>query len=377
MRAKFLPSLLLRAGTALVIVFLLLAAWPQTASAQGPGGDKFVLGGTYTLRSGETLAGDLFVFGGSAEVEDGATVEGNVVLMGGSLVIDGVVEENVSITGGSVSLGSSAVVEGDVNVAGGNLTRDPGAVVEGDVNLDRFAGGPIPLPGPNIRIPQVWFNFNPLWDSLWFMLRSFMWAALAILVVLFLPANVERTAQTATRQPLIAAGLGLLTVIVFPLLMLVLFITLIGIPAALIGILLLIVVWGFGVVSLGTEVGRRLAALLNQDWALPVSAGVGTLLFALVINGIGEFIPCVGWVVPLVAGALGIGAVMLTRFGTQPYPPDYVPPAPYPSVPPTVPPASPEPEDRGVLDQEYRMDVETPRIPPVEPGDEAQPGQGF
>lgn len=360
MRVKNFPSLLLRAGTALVIAVLLLTAWPQAASAQGPGGDKFVLGGTYTLNSGETLGGDLLVFGGSAEVEEGATVEGNVVLMGGSVVIDGVVEGNVTITGGSVSMGSSAVVQGDVNVAGGELTRNPGAVVEGDVNLNRFDGGPVFGPGRNI-IPEVWFDFSPLWDSLWFMLRSFMWAALAILVVLFLPANVERTAQTATQQPLIAAGLGLLTVVVFPLLMAVLLITLIGIPAALIGILLLIVVWGFGVVSLGTEIGRRLATLLNQDWALPVSAGVGTLLYALVINGIGALIPCVGWVVPLVAGALGVGSVMLTRFGTQPYPPAYVPPSPYSAIPPGAP---PEADDRGALD------VGTPRIPPVDPGDE-------
>ena len=49
------------------------------------------------------------------------------------------------------------------------------------------------------------------------------------------------------------------------------------------------------------------------------AAGLGTLLVWAVANGI-AFIPCVGWLAPLVVGAVGLGGVLLTRFGRKDYP---------------------------------------------------------
>ena len=46
-----------------------------------------------------------------------------------------------------------------------------------------------------------------------------------------------------------------------------------------------------------------------------------------------SWVPCVGWVAPVVLGAIGLGAVTLTRFGTQPYLPGA----------PTTPPSEPGP----------------------------------
>ncbi len=53
---------------------------------QSTSGDKLVLGGVYTLDSGETLTGSLIVLGGSVTLEAGSTVTGDVVLLGGSMV---------------------------------------------------------------------------------------------------------------------------------------------------------------------------------------------------------------------------------------------------------------------------------------------------
>jgi len=52
---------------------------------------------------------------------------------------------------------------------------------------------------------------------------------------------------------------------------------------------------------------------------LPLSAALGTFVLNFVTNGIG-FIPCIGWLVPFMVSMLGLGAVFLSRFGTQPYP---------------------------------------------------------
>jgi hypothetical protein len=125
---------------------------------------------------------------------------------------------------------------------------------------------------------------------------------------------------------LITGGLGLLTVVVTPLVVLVMVITIILIPVSLLGILLLAIMVVFGWIAIGAEVGHRLEAAFKTEWALPVTAGLGTFLLTLVVDGIGQIVPCVGWLVPSAVGLLGLGAVLLTRFGTQDYP-TYLPPA--------------------------------------------------
>lgn len=330
----------------LILAFVAILAWPHAALAQGSQGDKYVLGGTYTLANGETLNGNLFVFGGIATLETGSQVNGDVMLAGGTLRVSGEVRGNIVATGGLISLTSTAVVTGDVNTIAANLERDPGARVEGKVNSGTT--GPIEIPGvPGVirtpDVPTLRFITSPIVTGFWYLFRSFLWAALAVLVSLFLHRQTERVSQAVVAQPLIAGGIGLLTAVVFPLLLIVIAITIIGIPVSFLGVILLIISWVFGVIAVGTEVGKRLAKLLQQEWALAVSAGVGTFILTLVVNGVG-FVRCVGWVAPAIVGMLGLGAVILTRFGTQSYPP-------YTSIAPVTgsdewPPSPPSPASR-------------------------------
>jgi hypothetical protein len=77
---------------------------------------------------------------------------------------------------------------------------------------------------------------------------------------------------------------------------------------------------GFGWVALGVEAGRRLAAGLEQDWQPVVQAGIGTFLVAIVAYAMG-LTPFIGWIVPILVGFIGMGGVLLSRFGTRAYPP--------------------------------------------------------
>jgi len=120
-----------------------------------------------------------------------------------------------------------------------------------------------------------------------------------------------------------SGGMGILTYILFVVVIValalfsVLIITLIlTIPLIVVVSLLLGAGMAFGWIALGTEVGVRLVGLFNREWPLPVSAALGTFLMTLVADGVG-FIPCIGWVVPFILTLLAIGAVATTRFGTQ------------------------------------------------------------
>lgn len=290
-------------------------------------GDKFVLGGIFTLREDETLNGSLFVLGGLAELDSGSRVNGDVVVLGGTTDVDGSVEGDVLVVGGLLDLGPNAVVEGGVSVLAGQFEQDPDAQVYGEV-VSGIEGpfsisvpGDFRLPFPGwANLPSIRMDTNPFWEGLWILFRSFLWAAVGVLAILFFPKQTQRVAKAAISQPLISGGFGFLTLVVAPIVLVIMVITIIGIPVALLAVFALFIVWIFGVVALGTETGKRLSKVFNQEWSLAVSAGLGTFLLILVIEGINWVIPCVGWIGLLAVAVVGIGSVLLTRLGSQDYP---------------------------------------------------------
>jgi hypothetical protein len=314
----------------LACVFLLML--PGLALADGPEDGKLIFGGTYILAQGETLNGDLVVVGGTVTVEEGAQVNGNVALVGGSVTIDGTVNGDAVAVGGTVSLGPKSVVTHDVGTFGAMLNRAEGSQVGGQVT----SGGGLQLPftlsvpstppQPNLPFgPQAWnmpfpwrLNVTPWVNGVSILLRSLGFAALAVLVVIFVPGQVARVAHASLRHAPISGVLGLLTAVVAPGLLVLLVITLCLIPVAVLGGVLLIAAGVFGWIAIGSEVGNRLAEVLKWKLHPAASAALGTFVLTLVLEFVG-IIPCVGWLGSAIVGAIGLGAVVLTRFGARTY----------------------------------------------------------
>lgn len=307
-----------------LLAVLIALAVPGVALAQDDNNDRTIVGGSFTLASGESLR-DLTIIGGDVRLEAGSTVR-HVTILGGSLAANGSVQRDIDAYGGSVRLGAEAVVRGDVNVVGGSFNRIEGARVEGQVitgdapfnftvpTLPRIVEGDIPW------VPYYWNSADTFLTQIWWLFaQAIGLTALAMLVILFAPRLTERVAAASVARPWEAGGLGLLIAILTPPLLIGFAITIIGIPVMLALIVVVGVVLTFGWIAVGLEVGRRLEAALNQHWPNVVDAGVGTFLLALVANAVG-LVPCVGWLVPTIVGFLGMGGVILSRFGTRPYP---------------------------------------------------------
>jgi cytoskeletal protein CcmA (bactofilin family) len=310
-----------------LLVTLVILLIPGTVFARDLQDDRVVAGGTFTLESGEIVDGSLLVFGGSANTEQDSLVEGDVVVFGGIVTIDGTIEGNVVGVGGVVNLRENAVVEGDMTTVAGTLNREAGAQVDGQVITGIDAPALTIFP-ETLDFPTTFTNFEPifnpvgftLWRVIWFIFRTLLWGALAALVAMFLPNPTTRTSQAIVDQPVMAGGVGLLTIIITPILLLLLAITCILSPISLIGVLVLVVAWAFGRIAIGLEIGNRIAKTFDRDWPVPLAAGVGTFGLTLVVDSLGTFIPCVGWLIPALVGLFGLGGVVLTRFGTQKYP---------------------------------------------------------
>lgn len=325
---------------ALPMVLLVALAFPVVAFAAGDGSDQFegkvVLGGTFTLTSGQVLTGDLVVIGGSATLETDSRVTGNAVLIGGFLNADGRVGGDVFALGGIATLGPEALVEGDLITMGAVVNRAEGAVIEGQVTQEVWGSGfdvdgdsGFDFSGPQMFVPQDMMNspqypwnwdggmsfFNPLASFGWAVLRALLMAGLAILVVMFWPERTARAGRAVVSQPAASGGIGLLTGFFGILLILFLAITICLIPIAVIAGAILAAALVFGWIAIGLEVGIRLAEAFKRDWHPAAQAGLGTLLLSFVAAAV-DLIPC-GGLVMLVVWLIGLGAVVLTRFGGQ------------------------------------------------------------
>lgn len=305
----------------LVVLFLTFMGLPGQVHAAFPTaspdpGDKIIFGGNYTLEADKTLSGSLIVFGGAVSLEQGSRVDGDIVLTGGSLEISGTVKGSIVAIGGTVNLNETANIEGDINTIGAVLKKSDKAKVGGNISNQAQGDFSMPIP-PKMPVPPVpKIDFDPIGNVLWSIFKAIALAAVAALAVMFLSKPVERVGIVVTTQPVQTGLFGLLTAVVAPGLILILGITIILIPLGLIGALVLAAATLFGWIAIGLEVGKKIAALFKSEWALPVSAGVGTLVLTLVISA-AQVIPCIGWLFPSVLAIFAVGAVLTTRFGTR------------------------------------------------------------
>lgn len=305
--------------TVVLLAVLILTACSAEEGQEGRYSGTLVAGGNHEIGAGETLEGALLVTEGRVNFERGSLVTGPVYVMGGEVSVDGEIRADLSMIGGEVSLGPRAKVGGDLDIGSGKLTRSPGATVTGEVNRGTGSGVRAPLfPGWTI-IPTA-EDPNLLRRLISFVINTVLLSALAAVAAHFLPGPASRVAKAVTEAPVVTGALGLLAMITLPSLLVLMAFTVILIPVVLLGALFFGALILYGWVSIGTEIGRRLACWRGWQLRPAASAFLGTLVFILLVNG-SEFIPVIGSVVQVLAASVGLGAVLLTRFGMRTFSP--------------------------------------------------------
>ena len=344
-----------------VLLLILLLSLATPAFAQGghrqPG--QVIFGSNRHLEPGDIIEGDLVIFGGNLRMADGSRIEGDAVVFGGTVDINGEVQGDLAVIGGTASLGETARVEGDVASIGGQVSVDEGAYVRGEIiqtnefNLGQippmFDGAVPPTPGfeptPGIDEPFKMF-LRIVTGFVKGLVVALVIAGIGLLVVLFLPDHTDTVGQAARQMTPTSFGVGLLTLIVGITAMILLFITCCLIPVGLLLALALVLATLYGWIVVGYLLGERILRAIQTESRKPsvtTSALVGIFLITLIQQGLMALsnIPCLGFFFWLMGAALwlfvastGLGAVVLTRFGTQPYtrasstsaPPPYLPP---------------------------------------------------
>src|SRR5688572_19091126 len=294
------------------------------------GEEKDETGGMVTVESSD----DRVRVGASIHVGPDEVVNGDVVAVLGSVDVAGRVTGDMVSVGGSVDLGPDAVVEGEVVVVGGTLDRAPGAQVMGGIEEVAWGGPNVHMRGPDFDTPFLEGVGGLIMTVIWVIVLG----ALAALMYLLARRPVERMAYRILDSPWKAALVGLVAqILFFPVLVLsviLLAISIIGIPL-LLAVPFALVALAIGMLIGFTAVARVLgsAAESRFGWQhdnpfVAVLIGVGIIMlvsfFASVLGVAGGplgvfaiILGILGFVLQYAAWTVGLGALLLTRFGTR------------------------------------------------------------
>jgi hypothetical protein len=301
-------------------------------------------------------AADIIAAGGDVELR-GVSV-GRVIAAGGDVEINGDIKTSVIAAGGHVKVPEGTKIGGDMLVAGGDLNL--AAAIKGDLMA---AGGNIDLNGniggnailrsrfididPATRIAGNLTYSSPeelkLADGIvsgtvtreeWRGNRSFaenfgvrnivaiaIVAVIGAIVALFMFAFVAlvifapvigRAGKSISEEPLQSFGLGMLLAIMMPFVVIVLVITIIGIPLAVFAGAIFAILFGLGLVTAAYWIGLRLRKWTKGSDEIHSFGGrlIWTLAGLVAFSVVG-LVPILGNLAQLLAVLMGLGAIVL------------------------------------------------------------------
>ena len=316
-------------------------------------GDAFLAGGHVSTAS--EIQGDLVAAGG--EVSVGGAIGDDLYAAGGQVQLDAIVAGNARIGGGDVTVGPATVVTGALTLNGGRIRFEGNAqdylqanggevridgTVRGDaeVRAERVEVGPAARIGGKLivhaeREPVVaegasiagGVEFEEADIGVHFddgeVVRdvtvehgvgSFLWIlgvfVAGVLFTLAFPAYSARAADWIGREPLRSLGLGFVVLVCLPILGVLLLITIVGIPLALILFMLYVLLLFLGWVTAALFVGRKGLALVRSSQPVTTAWRIGALLAAVIALWLVGQVPIIGGWVTFAALVLGIGALV-------------------------------------------------------------------
>ena len=331
------------------------------------GGNLVVIGGDAHLVGTSRVGGNVSVIGGDADVKDSSSVGGHLAVVGGDVDLTGTsrIGGNVSALGGNINQDPGVLVGGGASrrinttsVAHSNLPA------EASPRLAQLEAQQPPEPPPtpqhlastidNEVQAQIALHRQAALDAAaeaqaqaarqretalkaaarshtasiqtpWFLVflgklvQAFLWTLLITgLVLLFawlLPKQVRAVSKTAEKETALSFATGAIAVMGSAILVAILTITICFAPLALplLALLALVILCGWAVTCY--LLGRRLDELLvrqdNLSWNPLVSVGLSSLVITGVTTFSWAIFPCLGFIVALLIGSTGTGAVIV------------------------------------------------------------------
>jgi len=314
-------------------------------------GDVYALGGQIVVDG--KINGDLLASGGAINIS--GEISQDVRIAGGQINISGQIGRNLTVGGGNIELTPSGVVHGGVVSAGGNihLASPVGGyakVMAGNLIVSNKINGDLQAAVGSIRLTskaevtgdltymsareasiaegtkiggtvtrhsppsmprhsaRLIFAFLAGMSILMKGISFISTLILGLLSIRFIP-NYHHSAVFMLRERTLAClGMGFVTVVVAPVLIMILMATIVGIPLALIlsAVYVIALYWSriFSITWVGEAFFGLFRKKASPGWAF---------FFGLAIYFFLSLIPVLGWLIALFIMLFGLGTEMLTR----------------------------------------------------------------
>jgi len=287
-----------------------------------------------------TISHDIVKVGRDIMVEEYEKVDGGVVAVGGDVTVKGTVLGDVVAVGGDVFVDSTGVIEGDAVSVGGEVEKEPGGVIRGERVGISFLPKKLFKPVPPVVFPPThMFRLPPFFGGFGGLalfariIKIMLLLFLGIVVISIVPKNVAKVKDKVRQDFLKSALVGLAAEILIIPVFLLLIVTIIGIPVAiLVEPLLILAALILGYTGISYFIGEKLregTSLKPESPMMALVIGIlvveSVLLLARVVGIFGHLLfafswilTFVGWMIWYVAITVGFGASILTRLGTRP-----------------------------------------------------------
>jgi len=256
-------------------------------------------GGEVQLEPTGHIGGNLTVTAGRIELR--GTTDGSLGAAGSSVLIDGRIGGDAEVAAGSIELGPHARIDGSLRYrSSGPLQRDPAAQVSGSVE----PLGP-QLPKDAARRSTHWIGI--VFATLW----TIGLTLLAAIAVAMLPRASASVSGSLRRRPGSALLLGFAVLICTPIVVVMSFITVIGIPLGLLLLLVYLMLLPLAWVASAIGIGDWFVSQLSSDPARVVTRRVVAAALSVVLLAFLSRVPWIGGWIAFVALMAGIGALAL------------------------------------------------------------------
>jgi cytoskeletal protein CcmA (bactofilin family) len=285
------------------------------------GGGRLILdapiGRNLRVGGGQVDVGPMAAIGGNVIVGGGQVslrgpVKGSVTVGGGRVLIDGPVDGDVVSNAGKLTLGPNARLAGKLSYRSNDeLERDPAAQVAGAIEH-------LAMPGRGATRDRDWGERAQRAGPSWPWTLGLM--AIAAILVVALPVTTQRVAEGLRTRFGWSLLWGFIALACLPVAALILLISIVGIPLALLVVLLYFALLLVGYVGSAIGLGQWALARFKPEAAQRSGWRIGAAMAAVLLLALLGSVPFVGGLVGLLAVLAGIGAIALLLAPRQPSP---------------------------------------------------------
>jgi cytoskeletal protein CcmA (bactofilin family) len=279
------------------------------------GGELFAAGGNVSLTPAAAIARGATLYGSSVGVD--GRVGGDLKATAQKVTINGEVRGNARVVAEDIELGPQARIGGALSYSSrSELKKAEGATIAGGVTRDVEVTGREGRRGPE----GTWsWDGSARGGASWVgTFMSFLaLLAFAAIFLLLLPRFGEQASDRIRATPWLALALGFASLVAVPILALLLFVTLLGIPLAIAVMALYPALMLAGFVVAVLFIARLLQAALRQAAPQTFPKIMGYFGAALLMTLLVAKVPFVGGLVVGLLGLAGVGGCVLELYGRR------------------------------------------------------------